>query len=63
MKLLMESWRKYLKESKQLPELLYHGTTETFDAFDINKAGRRDSQSLPVSDALPTGEVVILPEE
>jgi hypothetical protein len=46
MKLLMESWRKYLKESKQLPELLYHGTTETFDAFDINKAGRRDSGNM-----------------
>ncbi len=46
MKLIMESWRKYLKESKQLPELLYHGTTEAFDAFDINKVGRRDSGNM-----------------
>ena len=46
MKLLLENWRKYLEESKQLPELLYHGTTEVFDAFDINKTGRRDSGNM-----------------
>ena len=46
MKLLLENWRKYVEESKQLPELLYHGTTEVFDAFDINKTGRRDSGNM-----------------
>ena len=35
-----------MKESKQLPELLYHGTTEVFDKFDTSRAGRRDSGNL-----------------
>ena len=42
----MENWRRFLQESKQLPELLYHGTTEAFDTFDISKAGRRDSGNM-----------------
>ena len=35
-----------MKESKQLPNLLYHGTTEVFDKFDTSRAGRRDSGNL-----------------
>ena len=46
MKKLMTEWRKFLKESKQLPNLLYHGTTEVFDKFDTSRAGRRDSGNL-----------------
>ena len=46
MKELMTEWRKFLKESKQLPNLLYHGTTEVFDKFDTSKSGRRDSGNL-----------------
>ena len=46
MKKLMTEWRKFLKESKQLPNLLYHGTTEVFDKFDTSKSGRRDSGNL-----------------
>ena len=46
MKELMTEWRKFLKESKQLPNLLYHGTTEVFDKFDTSRAGRRDSGNL-----------------
>ena len=42
----MTEWRKFLKESKQLPNLLYHGTTEVFDKFDTSRAGRRDSGNL-----------------
>ena len=34
MKLILENWKKYLNESKQLPNLLYHGATEVFDKFD-----------------------------
>ena len=46
MKKLLTEWRKFLKESKQLPNLLYHGTTEVFDKFDTSRAGRRDSGNL-----------------
>ena len=46
MKKLLTEWRKYLKESKFLPDLLYHGTTEVFDKFDDSKVGRRDSGNL-----------------
>ena len=46
MKQLMENWRKHLKESKQLPDILYHGTTEAFDKFDVGRAGRRDSGNM-----------------
>ena len=46
MKEILTEWRKYLKESKYLPGLLYHGTTEAFDKFDISKIGRRDSGNL-----------------
>ena len=46
MKKLMTEWRKFLKESKQLPNLLYHGTTEVFDKFDTSRTGRRDSGNL-----------------
>ena len=42
----MTEWRKFLKESKQLPNLLYHGTPEVFDKFDTSRAGRRDSGNL-----------------
>ena len=46
MKLILENWKKYLNESKQLPNLLYHGATEVFDKFDTTKPGRRDSGNL-----------------
>ena len=46
MKHLLTEWRKFLKESNQLPELLYHGSTEIFDRFDANKSGRRDSGNI-----------------
>jgi len=46
MKQILTEWRQFLKESKQLPNLLYHGTTEVFDKFDTSRAGRRDSGNL-----------------
>jgi len=46
MKIVLENWRKFVNKANQVPQLLYHGTTEAFDKFDVDRAGKRDSGNM-----------------